>query len=117
MGLAEITFALFTCCNSARVLAYLPQVLKAAADREGAKAVSLATWGLFLVSHLSAAAYAFVNKGDATLALVFLGNAMGSGAIFIVATVKRLQHTHGSLSAMLDNAGCLLRRQVLTLAG
>ena len=47
---------------------------------------------LFLASHITAAAYAFISKGDLTLALVFLGNSAGSAAIVGVATWKRVQH-------------------------
>jgi hypothetical protein len=32
MAVEEITFALFAACNSARVVAYVPQILKAATD-------------------------------------------------------------------------------------
>jgi hypothetical protein len=92
MTIADITLAVFGLCNSFRVLAYVPQVVKAATDKDGAKAISLVTWALFLASHLSAAAYALVNKGDWTLAGVFLGNALGSGAILIAAAIKRWQH-------------------------
>ena len=38
MTIAELTLVAFTLCNSFRVLAYVPQVLKAATDNDGAKA-------------------------------------------------------------------------------
>jgi hypothetical protein len=79
----------FTLCNTVRVGAYLPQIWKAAADENGAKAVSSLTWGLFLVSHLSTAAYALVNRGDWGMASIFLANAAGCAAILLVATCKR----------------------------
>ena len=68
MTLADITLTAFTLCNSLRLVAYVPQIAKAAADRSGAEAISLGTWGLFLVSHASAMAYALVNKNDWTMA-------------------------------------------------
>ena len=40
MSLEEITLALFAACNSVRVVAYVPQILKAAADQNGASAIS-----------------------------------------------------------------------------
>ena len=92
MTIADITLAAFTLCNSLRVGAYVPQIVKAARDRSGAEAISLATWGLFLVSHTSAMAYALVNKGDWTMAAVFLGNVIGCGAILLIAAWKRSQH-------------------------
>ncbi len=92
MTLADITLALFTLCNSLRVLAYVPQITKAATDESGAAAISLATWGLFLFSHASATAYALVNKEDWTMALLFLGNAIGCASIIAIGVWKRAQH-------------------------
>jgi hypothetical protein len=92
MTLADITLTAFTLCNSLRVVAYVPQIARAAADRSGAEAISFGTWGLFLVSHASATAYALVNSKDWTMAALFLGNAIGCGAIVLIAAWKRLQH-------------------------
>jgi hypothetical protein len=89
MTLADATLIAFTLCNSVRVGAYLPQVWKAAADKTGAKAVSSLTWSLFLVSHLSTAAYALVNLGDWGMSSVFLGNSAGCAAILLVTTWRR----------------------------
>jgi hypothetical protein len=92
MTIADITFAVFTLCNSVRVIAYVPQITKAATDREGAQAISFTTWGLFLVSNASAVAYALVNKDDWTMALLFLANAAGCSAIILIGALKRCQH-------------------------
>jgi hypothetical protein len=92
MMIEEITLAAFTLCNSLRVVAYVPQIARAARDRSGAQAISFGTWGMFLVSHASATAYAVVNKADWTMAAVFLGNAVGCGAILLIAAFKRSQH-------------------------
>lgn len=92
MTIADITLAAFTLCNSLRVVAYVPQIARAAADRSGAEAISFGTWGLFLFSHMSATAYALVNKEDWTLASIFLGNAIGCGAILLIAACKRARY-------------------------
>jgi hypothetical protein len=92
MTIEDVTLTAFTLCNSLRVLAYVPQIVKAATDRSGAQAISCATWGLFLVSHASAAAYAFVNKADWTMASLFMSNAIGCGAILLIAACKRSSH-------------------------
>jgi hypothetical protein len=63
MTAADITFAVFTFCNTVRVLAYVPQITRAARDQNGAEAVSFATWGLFLVCNASAVAYAGREQG------------------------------------------------------
>jgi hypothetical protein len=92
MTIADITLTAFTLCNSLRVVAYVPQIAKAARDRSGAEAISFGTWGLFLVSHASATAYALVNKEDWAMASVFLGNVIGCGAILLIAAWKRSQY-------------------------
>jgi hypothetical protein len=89
MAISDITLAIFTLCNSLRVLAYLPQIARTIGDRGGAEAVSLATWGLFLISHASALGYALVNKGDWTMASMFLCNVLGCAAIVLIAAWKR----------------------------
>ena len=92
LTIADFTLAVFTLCNSIRALAYVPQIIKATRDRTGAQAISFGTWGLFLISHTSAMAYALVNKEDWALAAMFLGNALGCSAIIAIAMWKRSQH-------------------------
>jgi len=92
MTIADITFAVFTLCNSARVIAYVPQITKAATDRDGAQAISFTTWSMFLVSNASAVAYALVNKDDWTMASLFLANAVGCSAIILIGALRRRQH-------------------------
>jgi hypothetical protein len=61
-------------------------------DESGAEAISFGTWFLFLASHTSALAYAIENKGDRTMASLFLSYAIGCGAILAIASWKRVQH-------------------------
>ena len=75
MNLAiEIAVVLFAISNSVRVVAYVPQILRVASDRDGAAAVSCMTWLLFAVSHLSTVAYAIVVIGDWRMAAIFAAN-------------------------------------------
>jgi hypothetical protein len=83
---------LFTATNTVRALAYIPQILKAARDENGASAISYTTWGLFLLSHLTTIIYAVVYLGDAIMALVFFGNAIACLAIVTVTFVKRRRY-------------------------
>ncbi len=89
---ADITLIAFTLCNSFRVLAYVPQIAKAARDPTGAEAVSFTRWGLFLFANVSAVAYALVNKEDWTMAAMFLGNAAGCTAILLIGAWKRSRY-------------------------
>jgi hypothetical protein len=92
MALEEITVALFATCNSIRVLAYVPQLLKVATDENGASAVSSMTWLLFLTSHISTVAYALVNRGDWAMASMFLANALACAAILVITAWRRNLH-------------------------
>ena len=99
MTVADITLAVFTLFNSARFLAYIPQIIKATKDQSGAEAISFGTWALFLASHLSAMAYAIVNQTDWTMASLFLSNAVGCGAIILIAGFKRSRHRRRAAAA------------------
>jgi len=103
MTLADVTLTAFTLCNSLRVVAYFPQIARAARDRSGAEAISFGTWGLFLVSHASATAYALVNQGDWAMASVFTGNAIGCGAILLIAAWKRSRHRRAHVEETVMN--------------
>jgi hypothetical protein len=92
MSLEEITMTVFAACNGIRVVAYIPQILKAAADRTGASSVSFATWFLFLIANLSTVAYALVNRADWGLAACFAINAFCCIAILTVAYCKRREY-------------------------
>jgi hypothetical protein len=82
----------FTVMNSLRVLAYVPQMLKAARDENGASAVSYSTWTLFLMSHLTTIAYALVCPGDVVMALIFLANAVACLTIIAITFLKRRRY-------------------------
>jgi hypothetical protein len=92
MTVADITLAAFTLCNSVRVVAYLPQIAKAAVDSGGAQAISFTTWSIFLLSNVSAIAYALVNQEDWAMASVFLANAVCCGAILGLVAWKRARY-------------------------
>ena len=96
MHLEDITLALFAACNFIRLFAYLPQIYKAATDKNGASAISYTTWGLFLIAHLSTIVYALVNRSDWWLATCFAGNALCCLAILTVAYRRSVSHARAS---------------------
>jgi uncharacterized protein with PQ loop repeat len=73
---ADVALGMFTVCNTARVLAYLPQIVKISRDTQGASAISHATWALFGLSHLSTVAYAILVADDWRMAAVFAANTL-----------------------------------------
>ena len=92
MPLEDLTLMLFGACNGLRILAYIPQIRKAAMDKNGASAISYTTWALFLIAHVSTVAYALINRSDWGLAVCFAGNALCCAAILVVAFVNRRRH-------------------------
>ena len=96
MRLEDVTLTLFAACNFIRLFAYLPQIYKAATDKNGASAISYTTWGLFLIAHLSTIAYALVNRSDWWLAACFTCNALC--CIAILAVAYRRSHSHARTS-------------------
>ena len=90
--LRSAVFGAFTLVNALRILAYVPQMLTAARDTNGASGISYATWTLFLVSHLTTITYAIVCLGDAVMASIFFGNALACLAVIAITFVKRRQH-------------------------
>ena len=89
MLLEELTFAAFAACNSVRVIAYLPQIYKAATNRNGASAISCLTWSLFLFANISTTAYALINRADVWMAVCFALNALCCLVILATAFMKR----------------------------
>jgi uncharacterized protein with PQ loop repeat len=108
MTLEEMTLTIFAACNGARIIAYVPQLLKAATDKNGAVSISLMTWLLFCIANLSTVAYALINRSDWWLAACFAGNALCCVAIVVITSWKRrshalqARHTDGSLCAVLE---------------
>jgi len=90
--LADVTLLAFTGCNSVRVVAYLPQIWKAAVDSDGAQAVSFMTWSIFLASNITTVAYALVNQADWTMASIFLINTAGCFAVLALAGWRRMAY-------------------------
>jgi hypothetical protein len=91
MSVSELALFAFTACNTLRVVAYLPQILKIARDSGGASAISYSTWALFGASHVSTVAYAVATLHDWRLAFIFTANAAACGAIVALTLYKRLR--------------------------
>lgn len=92
MTAAEMSLALFTMVNSARVLAYLPQIVLIARDRSGARAISYSTWAMFSASHLSTVLYAVFAVSDRAMAAIFLVNMTFCLGIIALTAYKRREN-------------------------
>ncbi len=91
MTSAEFAVALFAACNSARVLAYIPQVVRVARDHGGARAISCMTWTSFAVANMSTVIYALLVVSDWRMAAIFGANAACCLIIVAVTAYKRLE--------------------------
>ena len=88
---ADVALGVFTICNTARVFAYLPQIVKISRDTQGATAISYTTWFLFEISHLSTVVYAVTVMNDWRMAAIFAANTLCCLIILGVTAWKRAQ--------------------------
>jgi hypothetical protein len=88
-NMSETITWLFVTVNSARMLAYLPQIYTAWRCNDGARSISLVTWGYFTAAHLTGAFYCLSVANDPKLAAVFVGNCLACAALVAVVGWKR----------------------------
>ena len=89
MTAADLALGLFACCNSVRILGYVPQIIRIVRDRDGARAISYGTWLSFALSHLSTVAYAVLVVSDLRMAAIFGANTVACVIILILTIHKR----------------------------
>lgn len=86
---AEATLFAYTLCNALRLFSYAPQIVRVARDRDGARAISLTTWWLWIAANATTALYAWVNLGDVPLALLNVLNVICCLAVVVLTAWKR----------------------------
>jgi hypothetical protein len=89
MYLPDVSLALFSLFNTLRLGSYIPQIIRVAADREGAKAISYSTWCIWIGANASTAIYAVVNVMDTALFYVSALNTVGCTAVVGLTAFKR----------------------------
>jgi hypothetical protein len=88
-NMSETITWLFVTVNSARMLAYLPQIYAAWHCNDGARSISLVTWSYFALAHLTGTFYSLSVANDPKLAAVFAGNCLACSALVAVVGWKR----------------------------
>lgn len=76
--------------NAARLLTYMPQIVAVWRCRDGARSLSLLTWGSWVVSHTTAVMYGAVVTADHFLVVVSLINLACCLAVTVIASRRRL---------------------------
>jgi hypothetical protein len=92
MLITEATWLAFAAFSGLRIFSYIPQILRIASDRNGASAISYATWVLWTCANASTAAYATINLGDLWLAAVSSVFALCCLVVIALTAIKRVLH-------------------------
>lgn len=75
--------------NSVRVLTYIPQIIAVWRCRDGARAISLLTWGSWVISNAAAIAYGVLVVHDAFFVVISTINLGGCAAVTLLAAQRR----------------------------
>lgn len=73
-------------------LSYIPQLVRVWRDRQGAQALSLPTWGFWVISSITSLLYATFVVGKLAFIVATAGSALGCVAIFSVGAWRRLRY-------------------------
>jgi hypothetical protein len=90
MTLSDFSVVAFAAMNGARVVAYVPQIICVRRDPNGAMAVSLTTWALFVMANATTVTYTLVISRDVVMAGMFGLNVLGSLAICALIVKQRV---------------------------
>jgi hypothetical protein len=96
--LSQLTLIAFTAFSSLRIVSYVPQIAKVAADNNGASAIAYSTWSLWTLANIATALYSAVNLQDVYLSVVS-GVYAACCAIVIALTMIKRRHYARSLLA------------------
>ena len=88
MAMAIGWFYLVT--NSVRILTYIPQIIAVWRCRDGARAISLLTWGSWTVSNIAAVLYGMLVVNDTFFIAISTINLIGCGAVTVIAAHRRI---------------------------
>lgn len=89
--LLALTGWLYLLTNAVRVFTYLPQIVVVWRCRDGARSVSLLTWGSWALSNVTATAYGALVVQDGFFVAISLVNLTGCSAVALIAARRRGQ--------------------------
>lgn len=82
---------LYLVTNAARVFSFLPQIHAVWRCTDGAHAISLLTWGSWVLSHVSALWYGVLVMHDLPFVVIALINLSGCSAVMAITMRRRAQ--------------------------
>ena len=81
---------LYLLSNAVRFFSYLPQIMVVWRCSDGARSISLLTWSMWSISHITATLYGVLVVRDAFFIFVSLVNLGGCAAVTVIAARRRL---------------------------
>jgi hypothetical protein len=89
-GMSDSTIAwLYFLTNAARVFTYVPQLIAVCRSTDGARDISLLTWGSWVVANATAVAYGAFVIHDLFFTLIALLNVVCCAAVTVVGVQRR----------------------------
>jgi hypothetical protein len=86
----DLIAAAFSFFNLLRLISYLPQIVAVARDENGAAAISISCWMIWIGANGTTALYAGLTIGDPALTLVSAFNAACCAIVVMLAVQKRI---------------------------
>ena len=86
----DVVSVAFGAFNILRLASYGPQIVAVARDHNGATAISFTCWSIWVCANASTGLYAWVNLGDAALAVISAFNASCCIIVLMIAAYKRV---------------------------
>lgn len=80
---------LYILTNAARIFTFVPQLRAAWRSADGARDISLLTWGSWVVANATAVAYGALVAGDLFFTLIAMLNLVCCAAVTLVAARRR----------------------------
>lgn len=75
--------------NTLRLASYFPQIVAVARDRQGAAAISVLCWSIWIGANGTTALYAWMKLNDVPLASLNAFNTLCCAAVVVIALFKR----------------------------